>query len=95
METINDVLNFLNQMEMFNIMSGVEYNTFNVIRKILIGEFTDVDVDKLVEMLGTVDHLYIEDIRKKLYFEKPIITNLRYKIFDMYDLKLVEKSDNA
>ena len=45
METINEVLNFLNQMERFNTVSGVEYNTFKVIRKILIDEFTDVDVE--------------------------------------------------
>ena len=95
METIIDVLNFLNEMEMFNILSGVEYDTFKVIRKILIDEFTDVDVDNLVEMLGTVDDLYIEYLRKKVYFDKSLITALREKICDMYELKMVEKTDDA
>ena len=34
METINDVLNFLNQMEIYNILTVVELSTFNIIRKI-------------------------------------------------------------
>ena len=43
METINDVLNFLNQMEIYNKPRGVELSTFNIIRKILIDEFEDID----------------------------------------------------
>ena len=39
METINDVMNFLNQMNLYNIVSGVELSTVNAIRKILIEEF--------------------------------------------------------
>ena len=39
METINDVLNFLNQMEIYNIVSGVKLKTFIIFRKILIDEF--------------------------------------------------------
>ena len=31
----------------------------------------------------------------KLYFDKSLITTLRNKIFDMYDQKMVEKSNNA
>ena len=55
METINDVLKFLNQMEMYNILTGVELTTFSIIRKNLIDEFGDKDLDKLVEMLKTLD----------------------------------------
>ena len=50
METINDVLIFLNQMELFKILTGIEYNTFNIIGKILKDEFEDVNLDKLVGM---------------------------------------------
>ena len=28
MKTINDVMDYLNQMELFNIISDVEYNAF-------------------------------------------------------------------
>ena len=95
METINDVLNFLNQMEIYNIISGVELNTFIIIRKILIDEFENIDLDKLVELMKTLDNLYIECLKMKIYFDKSLITVLRNKIFEMYDLKMVEKSNNA
>ena len=54
------MLNFLNQMEMYNILTGVELSTFNIIRKTLIDEFGDIDLDKLVEVSRTLDDLYIE-----------------------------------
>ena len=57
METIIDVLDFLNQMESYNIISGVELNTFIIIRKILFDEFENIDLDKLVEMMKTLDAL--------------------------------------
>ena len=59
METINDVLNFLDQMEIFNILTGVELSTFNTIKKILIDEFENIKLDNLVGMLKTLDDLYI------------------------------------
>ena len=43
METINDVLNFLNQMEIYNILTGVELSTFNIIRIILVDEFENIN----------------------------------------------------
>ena len=46
-------------------------------------------------MLKTLDDLYIEYLRMKVYFVKLLITTLRNKIFDMYDQKMVEKSNNA
>ena len=70
METINDVMNFLNQMEIYNILTGVELSTFNIFRKILIDEFENINLDKLVEMLKTLDDLYIEYLRMKVYFDK-------------------------
>ena len=95
METINDVLIFLNQIEIYNILTGVELSTFNIIRKILINEFENLNFDKLVEMVKNHDDLYIEYLRMKVYFDKSLITTLRNKIVDMYDQKLVEKSNNA
>ena len=95
METNNDVLNFLNQMEIYNILTAVQLSTFNIIRKILIDEFENINLDKKVEMLKTVGDLYIEYLRMKVYFDKSLVTTLRNKIFDMYDQKMVEKSNNA
>ena len=83
METINDVLNFLNQMEIYNIISGVELNNFIIIRKILMDEFENIDLDKLVELIKTLDNLNIECLKMKIYFDKSLITILRNKIFEM------------
>ena len=82
-------------MEIYNIITGVELNTLNIIRKTLIDEFEDIDLDKLVEMLKTLDDLYIEYLRMKIYFDKSLITTLRNKLFEMYYRKMVEKSNNA
>ena len=79
METINDVFNFLNQMEIYNILTGVELSTFNIIRKILIDEFENINLDKLVETLRTLDDLYVENLRMKVYFDKSLIRALRKK----------------
>ena len=95
METINDVLYFLNQMEIYNIISDVELNTFINMRKILIDEFENIDLDKLFEMMKTLDDLYIEYLKMKVYFDKSRITILRNKIFETYDQKMVKKSNNS
>ena len=76
-------------MELFNIISGVEIKTFIIIRKILIDEFSNVDFDKLLELLGTLDDLYIENLRKTFCFDKSIITTLRDETFDMCDQKIM------
>ena len=95
METINDLLNFPSQIEIYNIVSGVELNTFIIFRKILIDEFEIVDLDKLVEMIKTLDDLYRECLKMKVYFDKSLITTLRNRIFEIYYQKMVEKSNNA
>ena len=50
-------MNFSNQTELFNFISGVEYNTFLIIRNFLIDEFSNVDFDNIVELLGNLDNL--------------------------------------
>ena len=95
METINDVLNFLSQMEIYNIVSGAELKTFIIFRKILTNEFENVDLDKLVEMIKSLDDLYIEYIKMKVYYDKSLIAILRIKISEMYEQKMVEKSNNS
>ena len=95
MKTINDVLNFLNQMEIYNIVSGAELNTFIIIRKTLLNEFENVDLGKLVEMIKTLDDLYIEYLKMKVFYDKSLIAILRNKMFEMYEHKMVEKSNNS
>ena len=40
-------------------------------------------------MLKALDDLYIEYLRMRVCFDKPLITTLRNKIFEMYDQKFV------
>ena len=88
METINDVSNFLNQMEIFNICDGIQYVTFAVVRKTLIEDFQNGNLDKLIVLLRNLDDLYIDNVRMKIHFDKSQITTLREMIFDMYDKKI-------
>ena len=91
METVNNVLNFLNQMEMFKNEYGIEYSVFKKMRKILIDEFENVDSDKLVEVLGTLDDLKIEYLRMKVYFDRSLVNTLIENIFDMWEQKWIFK----
>ena len=88
METINDILKFLNQLELYNIIKSIQFDIFLVIRKILIQELNDVDLDKLVESIKNFDDLYIDYLKMKIDFDKSRISTLRNMIFDVYDKKM-------
>ena len=88
METINDVLNFLNQIELFRIISGLDYITFNIIRKILIDEFNNINDDKLIEIVKNLDDIFISYIKMDVNFEKTLIKPLRDNIFEIYEQKM-------
>ena len=88
METINDVLNFLNQIELFRIISGLDYITFNIIRKILINEFNNINDDKLIEIIKNLDDIFIIYIKKDVNFDKTLIKPLRDNIFEIYEQKM-------
>ena len=90
METINDVMIFLNQLGIYNFIRGVEY-TSNNIKNILMDEFIYGDVDKLVEMLGTPDGVNIKILGRELYSDNSLITTLSYKIYDLSRGKCLRK----
>ena len=92
METINDVLNFLNQMEIFKTISGLDYNTFNIIRKILIDEFNNIDDDKLIKILTNLDDIYVNYIKMNINFDETLVKSLRDNIFEIYEMKMSNKN---
>ena len=92
METINDVPNFLNQIELYKIISGLRYNTFNKIGKILIDEFNNIDDDKLIGILKNLDDIYINYIKMNVNFDKISIKPLRGNIFEIYEMKTSNKN---
>ena len=91
MQTIKDVMNFLDQMELFEIENGTQYNTFTIIRKILTDEFEEINLDELYEMLRILDDLCIDYLRRKVYFDKSLVTRLGDKAFVMYEEKMIKK----
>ena len=92
MDTINDVLNFLNQIELFKIISGLDYITFNIIRKILIDEFNNINDDKLIEILKNLDDIYNNYIKMNINFDKTQIKPLKDNIFEIYEMKMSNKN---
>ena len=88
METINDVLDFLNQIELFKIISGLDYSTFNFIRKILIDEFKNIDDDKLINLLKNLEDIYINCKKMNVNFDKTLVKPLRDNIFEIYEQKM-------
>ena len=88
METINDVLNFINQIEIFKIISGLDYSTFNNIRKNLIDEFNNINDDKLNEILKNLDDICINYIKMNVNFDKTLIKPLRDNTFEIYEQKM-------
>ena len=87
---IGVVLDFLNQMEMYKVLTGVEAGIYNIIRNDLITIFEN-DVDKLFEILTSFDNLYIDYLEKNSLFDKTLLITLRNKILAAY----IEKIKNA
>ena len=88
---INVVLDFLNQMEVYKMLTGLEAGIYNILRKDIINEFGDGDIDELFEIVSSFDRLYIDYLEKRSYFDKTLLIDLRKKILTAY----IEKIKNA
>ena len=62
MATINDVLSFLNKVDLVGDLDDNDYIDLKEVKKVLVNEFLDVDSDKLENMMGVVDGLQISFI---------------------------------
>ena len=87
-KTINVILDFLNQMEIYKILTGLEAGIYDIIRKKLITEFENDDLDKLFEILTSFDILYIDYLEKRIHFDTSLISTLRNKILILYKDKI-------
>ena len=88
----NDIiLDFLNQMEIYKVLTGVEAGIYNLLREEIIKEFGGGDVDNLVEILSLFDKIYIHYLERNSYFDKTQLITLRDKIITVY----IEKIKNA
>ena len=91
---INVVLDFLNQMEIYKVLTALESGIYNILRKNLITEFENDNIDKLFEILTSFDELYIDYLEKRANFDKLLITNLRDKILNLYKEKIDKQMQN-
>ena len=90
-KTIDTILEFLNQVEVYEILSRVEAGIYNILRNEIIELFKNNDKDSLFEIVSLFDRLYIDYLEKKSYFDKTLIINLRNKILAAY----IETIENA
>ena len=77
METINDVLNFLNYLDFVADLGSGEYSNFNLIKNVLIDNFQDTDSEQLIHMLGFVDDLSILFLNQDFKGVNPLTESLR------------------
>ena len=87
-KTINVILDFLNQLEIYKVLTAVDFGIYNILRNDLIIVFEGDNLDKLFEILTSFDELYIDYLEKRAHFDKSLITNLRDKILNLYKEKI-------
>ena len=59
METINDVLYYLNKPDFTNNVDDSDYGNLRCVKRILFKEFEDYNISKLIDVLSIIDNLFI------------------------------------
>ena len=59
METINDVFHYLNNLDFTDKVNDDDSENLRCVNKILVKEFEDYDVDKLIQVFCLVDRLLV------------------------------------
>ena len=76
MKTINEVLHFLNKLELVADLKGEEFKNFNCIKKVLAKDFRDLYTEKIINMLCLVDDILILIITQ-VFQDVRALTNVR------------------
>ena len=92
METINDVLHFLNYLDSIADLQNHEYSNFDRVKKVLKDNFQDVDLGQLIHMLEVVDDLHILFLNQDFNEYNPLRESLRGRIFTLYEKKTIDES---
>ena len=87
-KTIHSILDFLNQMEIYKILTGIEAGIYNILRNDIINEYKEGNIDKLFEIVSSFDRVYIDYLEKRSYFDKTLLIDLRNKILTAYMEKI-------
>ena len=87
METINDVLHFLNKLVFVAYLEGSDYEKLNCIEEVLANEFEDVDSENLINMLDFIDYLYILFLTHNFQDVQVLTSILSGNIFQILKIK--------
>ena len=83
METINDVLRFLNDLDFVGYLRSDEYSSCNHTKKVSKDKFQDVDSEQLILMLGLIDDLRILFLNQDFNEVNPLTESLGEGIFTL------------
>ena len=89
METINDVLHFLDYLDSVADLENHEYSNFGRVKKFLKDNFQDVDLEQLTHMLGVVNDLHILFLNQDFNKYNPLIESIRERIFTLNEKKTI------
>ena len=60
METIYDILYYLNKLDFTDKVNTDDFENLRCVKRILVEEFGDYNISKLIEVLSIVDNLFIQ-----------------------------------
>ena len=81
METVNDIMYFINNLYFVGNLGEDDYKKFDCVRNVLVGEFRDLDSEKLTNVLGILDDLYISIMGREFSHIVDRVKLLREDIF--------------
>ena len=87
METMNNVLYFLNKLDFVGYLESKDHENFNCNKKVLTDEFQDINSEKLINMLGVVDDLRILFLTQSFQDNQRLTTDLRDDIYLLFEEK--------
>ena len=97
METINDVLSYLNKLAFTDNLNDSDYGTLKCADRVLVEDFEDSNVPKLIDILSIVDNLFntltgggLQDILVKT---DTLRENILYSISFKNFVEIIGKSD--
>ena len=92
MKTLNEVLHFLNKVDLIADLERDEIKNFNCFKKVLMNEFRDLYTEKLINMLCVVDDIHILFITQGFQNFRALTDVLRDDIFLLFNEKMeIEK----
>ena len=93
METINDVLYYLNKLDFTDNVDDSDYENLRCVKRTLVNEIEDYNIPKLIDVSSIVDNLFITLTVGKLQDISIKTNTLRENIFYLISFKQFVKSN--